>query len=31
MGIGASAPYSSYYWGYHYGAVMADYNFFVDG
>jgi len=31
IGIGASAPYSSYYWGYHYGAVMADYNFFVDG
>lgn len=31
VGIGASAPYSSYYWGYHYGAVMADYNFYLDG
>lgn len=31
VGIGASAPYSSYYWGYHYGAIMADYNMYLDG
>jgi hypothetical protein len=28
--LAANAPYSTNYWGYHFGSVMADYNYYVE-